>query len=90
MHWKPIALLTDLYQQPLMVASPKLIHGDSNPLGISQAYWQDTEGPGQGEFRCADFDMCNDEYCTRSISFEHVTHFLIPTGPYPEGWDGES
>lgn len=79
--WKPIAELTDLYQQPLMIASPKLIHGDSNPLGIAEGYWQD-EGPEQGEWRTTAFDMCNDEWNTISLAREEVTHFLIPEGPW--------
>ena len=87
--WRPIAELTDLYQQPLMIASPALIHGDSNPLGISDGFWQDDAGEhyleleeGKGAWRCVGYDMCNDEFSTLHLPFEAVTHFLIPEGPW--------
>lgn len=85
--WRPIAELADLYQQPLWIASPKLIHGDSNPQGIAEAYWQDADwqdlgGHVQGEWRTTSFDMCNDEWNTISLARDDVTHFLIPEGPW--------
>lgn len=80
--WRPIADLTDLYQQPIWIAAPALIHGDSNPLGIAEAYWQDTDGPEEGEWRTTSFDMCNDEWNTISLPKDAVTHFLIPEGPW--------
>jgi hypothetical protein len=83
--WRPIGDLLDIYQQPLWIASPKLINGDTNPLGISDGYWQDTTGPEEGEWRCVGFDMCNDEFQTQVLAKGDVTHFLIPEGP----WAGE-
>ena len=80
--WKPIGELENLYQQPIWIASPKLIQGDSNPLGIAEAYWQDEFGPEVGSWRTTSFDMCNDEWDTISLKKEDVTHFLIPEGPY--------
>lgn len=80
-QWRPIAELEDLYQQPLWIASPKLIHGDSNPLGIAEGYWQD-DGCQGGEWRTTSFDMCNDEWNTISLAKDDVTHFLIPEGPW--------
>lgn len=80
--WRPIAELDNIYQQPLWIASPKLIHADANPLGIAEGYWQDTEDPNKGEWRTTQFDMCNDEWNTISLNKEDVTHFLIPQGPW--------
>lgn len=85
--WRPISELADLYQQPLMIASPELIHGDKNPLGISEAFWQDDAGdyigkPGEGAWRCVDYDMCNDEFQTLHLAQDAVSHFLIPEGPW--------
>lgn len=87
--WKPIAELTDWYQQPLWIASPKLIHGDSNPLGISDGFWQDDAGdmlhpsrPGENAWKAVGYDMCNDEFQTVYIAKDDVTHFLIPEGPW--------
>lgn len=80
--WRPISELADLYQQPLWIASPKLIHGDANPLGIAEAYWQDIDGPEEGEWRTTAFDMCNDEWDTISLAKDDVTHFLTPHGPW--------
>jgi len=82
MKWRSISELSDIYQQPIWIASPSLIDGDRNPLGISDAYWQDTDGPEQGEWRCVDFDMCNDEFMTAVLRPNEVTHFLIPNGPW--------
>lgn len=83
--WRPISELLDIYQQPLMIASPKLIHGDSNVFGISDAYWQDDpDHVDGGEWRCVDFDMCNDEFQTQVLAKADVTHFLIPEGPWTE------
>lgn len=75
--WKPIAELADKYQQPLMIASPKLIHGDSNPLGISDGFWQDDEG-----WKCVGWSMHHDEFYTITLAEADVTHFLIPEGPW--------
>lgn len=83
MKWHPIEMLTDRYQQPIWIASPELLCGDSNPTGCAEAYWQDTEGPQQGEWRTTQFDMCNDEWNTITLPHSAVTHFLIPVGPYP-------
>lgn len=82
--WREISELEDIYQQPIWIASPKLIHGDSNPLGIAEAYWQDDTGPSEGKWRTTSFDMCNDEWNTISLEKEDVTHFLIPTGPWTQ------
>ncbi len=82
MKWQPITELKNLYQQPLWIASPKLIQGDSNPLGIADGYWQDTIGPEQGEWKTTAYDMCNDEWYTTSLAKDDVTHFLIPESPY--------
>lgn len=67
-----------------MIASPKLIDLDSNPQGISDGYWQDTTGPEEGEWHCVGFDMCNDEFQTKVLAKNDVTHFLIPEGPWDE------
>jgi hypothetical protein len=80
--WKPISELADIYQQPLWIASPKLIHGDSNPLGIAEGYWQDTTGPEEGTWRTTMYDMCNDEWYNVELVKEDVTHFFIPIGPW--------
>lgn len=81
MKWELITKLPDIYIQPIWIASPKLIDGDSNPLGIAEAYWQDGD-VGEGEWRTMSFDMCNDEWNTISLGIEDVTHFLLPAGPY--------
>ena len=75
--WKPISELSDLYQQPLMIASPKLIDADRNPLGISEGFWQDDEG-----WIAVQWCACHDEFHTVTLAKEDVTHFLIPEGPW--------
>lgn len=93
--WQPIAELADLYQQPLWLASPKLVDLDSNQLGISDGYWQDmpeqfdnmTEQDKEyaadgGYWVVRGFDMCNDEFTTVKLKKSAVTSFLIPIGPY--------
>ncbi len=75
--WKPIAELKNRYQQPLMLASPKLIDGDCNIQGIADGYWQDDEG-----WICAGYDMHNSEYTTLTLAYEDITHFLVPEGPW--------
>lgn len=87
MNWRPISELTDLYTQPIMIASPKLIDGDSNPLGISDGFFQDDAGeyvgqPGKGAWCYVGFDMCNDEFQNQYLAEEDVTHFLLPNGPW--------
>jgi hypothetical protein len=78
--WRPIEELTNRYQQPLMIAAPCLIHGDSNPLGIAEGFWTDIcEG-----WQTTTYDMCNDEWNTVVIPAEAVTHFLIPEGPWTQ------
>lgn len=82
MVWKPISELEDRYQQPLWIAAPCLIHGDANPLGIAEGYWQDETGPEEGVWRTTQYDMCNDEWDTVDLPKDAVTHFLIPNGPW--------
>ena len=94
MYWRPIAELEDLYQQPLWVASPKLVDLDTNQVGVSDGFWQDaTEFEGMSEedaLYAADggywvvrgWDMCNDEFTTVKLRKDDVTHFLIPISPY--------
>lgn len=82
MVWRPIKELSNIYRQPIWIASPRLVHADSNVHGIAEAYWQDTEGPEEGEWRTTEFDMCNDEWNTITLTKEEVTHFLIPIGPW--------
>ena len=100
--WRPIAELEDLYTQPLMLASPKLVDLDTNQVGISDGYWQDavefegmTEEDKQhaadgGYWVVTGWDMCNDEATTVKLLKGDVTHFLIPVGPYDVIEDSEA
>jgi hypothetical protein len=80
MQWRPIWELADRYHQPLLLASPVLIHGDKNPLGIADGFWQDGEG-----WVVADWCMCHDTFHRRVLAEPDVTHFCIPNGP----WSGD-
>ena len=93
--WRPIAELTDLYQQPLWLASPALVDLDTNQLGVSDGYWQDMPAEFDnmtdedvlyasdgGYWVVRGFDICNDEFTTIKLAKSDVTHFLIPVGPY--------
>ncbi|TRO96749.1 hypothetical protein FKB34_01910 [Glycocaulis profundi] len=80
MRWRPISELADRYHQPLLLASPVLIDGDKNPLGIADGFWQDDEG-----WVVADWCMCHDTFHRRVLAEHDVTHFCIPNGP----WSGD-
>ena len=77
--WRPISDLVDIYTQPLWIASPDLIDGDANPLGIADGYWQDDEG-----WKTTRYCMQHDEWHTITLPLEAVTHFMIPIGPFSE------
>lgn len=92
--WRPITELEDLYAQPLLLASPRLVDLDCNPVGISDGFWQDSvEFDGMtdeealfaaegGHWVVRGWDMCNDEFTTLRLRKADVTHFLVPVGPY--------
>lgn len=100
--WRPIAELEDLYQQPLLLASPRLVDLDCNQVGISDGFWQDcgefddmTEEDKQfaadgGYWVVRGWDMCNDEFTTVHLRKGDVTHFMIPIGPYEVNEDANS
>lgn len=75
--WFPITELTNKYHPKLMIASPKLIDGDSNPEGVSSGYYQDDEG-----WVVIGWDMNNDEPTKIILAEEDVTHFMYCEGPY--------
>jgi hypothetical protein len=76
--WFPISELTNKYiEAPLLIASPKLVHPDYNPEGISTAHWRDDKG-----WIANDWDMNNDEHVKIVLTEEDVTHFLYVEGPY--------
>ena len=81
MVWYPIERLKDRYTQPIWIAAPDLLCADSNPTGCAEAYWQDLEGPLEGEWRTTSFDMHHDEWQTISLRHDQVTHFLLPGSP---------
>lgn len=75
--WFPISELPDKYEQRIMLASPKLVDGDTNPEGVSTGFWQDEEG-----WIVNGWDMCNDEPVKIVLDYEDVTHFMYVVGPY--------
>lgn len=100
--WIPIDQLEDKYTQPLWLASPRMVDLDTNQLGISDGFWQDSvefaEMTEEDKLYAADgghwvvtgWDMCNDEATTVKLFKADVTHFLIPIGPYDVNQDPDS
>jgi hypothetical protein len=75
--WHPIDELVDLYEQRILLASPKLIDGDANPEGISTGFWQDDEG-----WIVNGWDMCKDQPTKITLDRKDVTHFAYALGPF--------